>query len=63
VAHNKAILHRPSKKKLGLDRLSLRPFVHGCASVAQKSSTQACRKWRRYVMELPQYLYRNMEEK
>jgi hypothetical protein len=48
---NKAILHRPSKKTLGLDSLSLRPFVHGFASVAQKSSAQACRKWRRYVSE------------
>lgn len=45
--HNQAILHRPSKKTLGLDSLLLRPFVRGCAIVAQKSSTQACRKWRR----------------
>jgi len=48
VRVNKAKQHRSLRS---LDSLALAPFLHGFAIVAQKSQSQACRCWRRYVYE------------
>ena len=45
-AHNKAKQHRSLRS---LDSLALAPFVYGFAIIAQKSQSQVCRRWRRYV--------------
>ncbi len=44
---NKAKQHQSLRS---LDSLALAPFVHGFAIVAQKSQSQVCRCWRRYML-------------